>query len=75
MLEFVRSSKISIMSNACHKTIEQGFDLELRGETKHFSLDTQDQLNLMSLSTLDSYSIPYHADGEEVVFYSPNEIQ
>ena len=35
------------MSAICRETIENGFDLELRGEEHHFSLDTQDQLNLM----------------------------
>jgi len=41
-LEFVRTSKITEMSNTCRATIEGGFDLELRGEIHHFSLDTQD---------------------------------
>ena len=75
-VEFVRTSKILSMSQACRHTIEEGFDLELRGETHHFSLTIQDQLNLMSLSaTMQADSlIPYHADGEETVFYSANEI-
>lgn len=75
-LEFLRSSKILSMSQACRRTIEEGFDLELRGETHHFSLTIQDQLNLMSLgATMQADSlIPYHADGEETVFYSANEI-
>lgn len=74
-IEYVRTAKIKAMSNACHRAIESGFDLYINGAEKHFSLTTQDQLNLMSLSTLDSDLIPYHADGEEVVFYSPEEIQ
>ena len=75
-LEFVRTSKILLMSQTCRHTIEEGFDLELRGETHHFSLTIQDQLNLMSLgATMQTDSlIPYHADGEETVFYSANEI-
>jgi hypothetical protein len=64
------------MSYACRTTIEAGFDLELRGETKHFSLDTQDQLNLISLSAMAQTQslIPYHADGEECTFYTSEEI-
>lgn len=75
-LEFIRSSKIQEMSYECHKTIEAGFDLELQGAMHHFSLTTQDQLNLMSLSTLAQTQslIPYHADGEECVFYSAEDI-
>ena len=75
-LEFVKESKINAMSYACHKTIETGIDLELRGSTHHFSLTEQDQLNLMSLSTMIQTQnlIPYHADGEECEFYTIDEI-
>ncbi len=75
-LDLVRTSKIKEMSTACHNTIEAGFDLELRGETHHFSLDTQDQLNLITLSTLAQMQtlIPYHADGEECIFFTNEEI-
>jgi len=48
-IDFIRSSKLTEMSYACRKAIEQGFDLILRGESHHFSLTTQDQLNLMNL--------------------------
>ena len=75
-LEFIRSSKLQEMSYACRTTIEAGFNLEIRGETKHFSLTTQDQLNLMSAVTMAQTQdlIPYHADGEECEFYTANEI-
>ena len=77
MIKFMRSSKITEMSNKCRKAIEEGFDMEIRGEIKHFSLNTQDQLNLMSLGmmTQSQSMIPYHADGEEVIFYTAEEIQ
>ena len=48
-VEFVRSSKLTEMSRTCNQVIEAGFDLELSGESHHFSLTTQDQLNLISL--------------------------
>ena len=75
-IEFIRSSKISAMSYACRKAIEQGFDLVLHGETHHFSLTTQDQLNLMSLSATAQTQdlIPYHADGELYTYYTAEEI-
>ena len=74
--EFVRSSKINQMNMTCKQIIENGFDLELRGETHHFSLTTQDQLNIMNLSILVQTQelIPYHADGEETTFYTAEEI-
>ena len=76
-LEFVRDSKIAEMSSACHTTIEHGFDLELRNEIHHFSLDTQDQLNLITLSVMAQTEdvVPYHADGESCIFYTSEEIQ
>ena len=75
-LDFIRTTKINEMSYTCRTTIEAGFDLELRGVMKHFSLDTQDQLNLISLSAMAQTQtlIPYHADGEECVFYTNEEI-
>lgn len=76
VLEYVRSGKIKEMSAACHQTIEDGFDLELRGNTYHFSLTTQDQINLINLSAMAQTQelIPYHADGEETSFYTSDEI-
>lgn len=75
-LEFIRSSKLNEMSYICRTTIESGIDLEIRSETKHFSLTTQDQLNLMSAQTMAQTQtlIPYHADGEETDFYTNEEI-
>ena len=76
-IDYIRTQKILSMSQACRRTIEDGFDLELRGSTHHFSLTIQDQINLMSLgATMQADSlIPYHADGEETTFYSADEIK
>ena len=75
-IEFARESKIKEMSAACRRVIEQGFNLELRGTIHHFSLDTQDQLNLITLSGMAQTqdNIPYHADGESCIFYTAAEI-
>lgn len=75
-IKFIKNSKIQEMSYQCRRIIEAGFDLELRGETHHFSLDTQDQLNLISLSAMAQTQslIPYHADGEMCIFYTAEEI-
>lgn len=75
-IAFVRMHKIAEMSAACRKTIEAGVDVELRGENHHFSLDTQDQLNLMSLGVMaqSQSMIPYHADGETCIFFTAEEI-
>ena len=75
-LKYIQDSKITEMSYSCRKTIENGFDMEIRGETYHFSLTTQDQLNLMNLNLMAQTEelIPYHADGEECTFYTADEI-
>lgn len=75
-IAFVRMHKIAEMSATCRKTIEAGVDVELRGENHHFSLDTQDQLNLMSLGVMAQTQsmIPYHADGETCIFFTAEEI-
>ena len=74
--EYARTSKINEMSRSCRHLIEAGFDIEIHGGTFHFSLTTQDQLNLMNLSALAQTQslIPYHADGEECTFYTSDEI-
>lgn len=75
-IDFIRQSKLSEMSYQCRKTIENGIDIEVKGEKRHFSFTTQDQLNLMSLSTMAQTSdiIPYHADGEQCIYYTAAEI-
>lgn len=78
-LEYVRNAKIAEMSRTCEHAIEDGFDLVLDDhEEHHFSLTTQDQLNLITLSTQlasGETAIPYHADGELCRFFTPNEVQ
>ena len=76
-VEYIRSGKLKEMSRLCQQTIEAGFDFAVRGEIHHFSLTTQDQLNLMDLNLMAQTEdlIPYHADGEECTFYTPDEIR
>lgn len=78
-VEYVKSRKVAEMSRECNKTIEKGVDVTLSdGQPHHFSLTTQDQLNLISLQTMiisGQTSIPYHADNEPCRFFSSNELQ
>lgn len=77
-VEFVKSQKINEMSITCSNVITGGFDVVLSdGESHHFSLTTQDQLNLITLITIvasGETNIPYHADGELCKFYSPEDV-
>lgn len=78
-IEYIKTAKINELNNTCNKVITGGFDIILSDENvSHFSLTTQDQLNLITLSALvesGETSIPYHADGELCKFYSPDDIE
>ena len=78
-LDYLKTQKIKEMSYCCNQAIVNGFDVELSdGRTHHFSLTVQDQLNLITLSSLAASgvdNIPYHADGELCEFFSVNDIQ
>ena len=75
---FVKEAKIKEMKDACRYIIESGVDVVLSDEEKHhFSLTTQDQLNLTTLSAMIESGetlIPYHADGELCKYYSVEDI-
>lgn len=78
-LELVQTATISEMSKECNRVIENGIDVALcDGNTYHFSLSIQDQLNLITLSSLVASGeehIPYHADGELCRYYTALDIQ
>lgn len=77
-VDYIKTMKLVEMSNKCNQTITSGFDILLSdNKVYHFSLTTQDQLNLITLSSMLSNgetSIPYHADGELCRFYSAEDI-
>lgn len=72
-----KTAKISEMSVACNDAIVSGVDVVLSdGNTHHFSLSIEDQLNLISLQGMVSSgaeAVPYHADGEECCYYSADD--
>lgn len=77
-VDYVKGVKIAEMSNTCNKVITNGFDVILSdGNSYHFSFTAQDQLNLITLSSMvarGETQIPYHADGELCRFYSAEDI-
>lgn len=77
-IDFLKTAKIAEMNSACKKAIENGVDVLLcDGNVYHFSLTTQDQLNLITLQTMVASGetmIPYHADGELCRYYSVDDI-
>lgn len=67
-LGYVQERKIKEMNKACEAAIVAGVDVELSdGETHHFDLTIEDQINLISLKEeimAGSEQIPYHESGQ-----------
>lgn len=77
-IQKLRQAKINEMSHSCFEVITNGIDVELSdGNTYHFSLTVEDQLNLITISSMISEgqsTLPYHADGEQCVFFSADDM-
>lgn len=77
-VSYMKQLKINEMSRYCEDIITKGCDVLLSdGKLHHFSLSIQDQLNLISLSTMlatGMTEVPYHADNELCKNYSPEDI-
>lgn len=69
---------IEKMSEVCRDVIFAGIDVELSdGSTQHFTLEIEDQLNLITLSSMATSGetmIPYHASDRLCVFYPAEDI-
>jgi hypothetical protein len=77
-VDFVKEQKINEMEHVCTSTITNGFDITLSdGKQYHFSLTTQDQINLLTITSLinsGEENIIYHADGESCRYYEKDDI-
>ena len=73
-----KDKKINQMSRRCFEVITAGVDVELSdGNTYHFSLTVEDQLNLITISAMIAEGqtvLPYHADDEQCVFFSAEDM-
>ena len=53
-LDYIRSAKLAELKYECNKAISEGFDMELGdGETRHFTLSMDDQINLLTQAYFD----------------------
>lgn len=79
-LDELKEDKIKLMSKTCEDIIHNGVDVLLEsGEVKHFSLSTNDQLNLFGKRVQlevgnESSVFEYHADGEPCKFFSYSDM-
>ena len=77
-LEEVKGDKIKEISDTCKETIFKGINVALSdGSVRHFSLKTEDQINLNGLlgqinlgNIRPENGVPYHADGEMCTLFS-----
>lgn len=74
-LDDYKSDKIKELSTQTEEAITNGFDLEVNGDIKHFSLEAHDQRNILNICQYlyEHQDVPeymYHADGEEFQLYS-----
>lgn len=48
-VDYIRSAKLAELKYECNKAITEGFDMEFGdGETRHFTLSVNDQINLLT---------------------------
>lgn len=78
-LKEIKEVKLIEFAEACSKAIENGTDVDIDGNTEHFSykLATGDQTNidnLMVSARTTGMPQPYHADGKDCKMYSVEQI-
>lgn len=71
-LDEVKSTKKREISTACEQIIHSGVDVEIDGRIEHFSLETNDQLNLFGKQyqlASGVQQVEYHEDGCPCRYY------
>lgn len=76
-IEARRTAKLLEVSSECENTITSGIDVELNGESQHFSLEVHDQINLFGKQAqiaAGAERCEYHNDGSPCRFYTAEEM-
>lgn len=75
----LKVEKKAALDRACSEIIQRGISVKLKsGETKHFSLDEHDQLNLfgkLAELTAGAPFCAYHADGEPCTYFLAEDMR
>lgn len=67
-IDYVRASKISELKYHCNKAITNGVDIKLSdGETRHFSMSLEDQINLLTMAYLSDESVYSTEDMKTII--------
>jgi hypothetical protein len=71
-IDYVRNSKILELKYHCNKAITNGVDIKLSdGETRHFSMSLEDQINLLTMAYLADESV-YSTDDMKAIIAEMN---
>jgi len=71
-IDFVRTSKIAELKRDCNKAITDGVDIKLSdGETRHFSMSLEDQINLLTMAYAVDESV-YSSDDMRIIIAETN---
>lgn len=76
-LEEVISNKIYELNYICEQSIMNGVDVEINGETEHFSYNEKDQANIDDLTNSAKETMmdqPYHSDNGGCKLYTAEQI-
>lgn len=67
-IDYVRASKIAELKRDCNKTIANGVDIKLSdGETRHFSMSLEDQINLLTMAYLSDETVYSTEDMKTII--------
>lgn len=67
-IDYVRASKIAELKSDCNKAITNGIDVKLSdGETRHFSMSLEDQINLLTMAYLKDESLYSAKDMKTII--------
>lgn len=67
-IDFVRASKIAELKHDCNKAITNGIDVKLSdGETRHFYMSLEDQINLLTMAYLKDESLYSAKDMKTII--------
>jgi hypothetical protein len=71
-VDYVRASKISELKYHCNQEIINGVDIKLSdGETRHFSMSLEDQINLLTMAYLADESV-YSTEDMKIIITETN---
>ncbi len=71
-IDYVRTSKIAELKHHCNKEITNGVNIKLSdGETRHFSMSLEDQINLLTMAYLADESV-YSIEDMKIIIAETN---